>query len=961
MKSKITLLTISLILSVLPFLARPQAGTLDPTFAGDGIAMFSPGSLHETAHDMVILEDSSMIICGVGQNSGIMSGFLMRILPDGTQDMSFGTSGITWISYGAETYAYTMERQEDGKLVVSGLVYTVIPNSEFYIARFLPNGTVDASFNGTGHYITSYGSSEEYCETMIMQPDGKFVLAGRSYTGSFSQLMFTRINNNGTLDLTFGTNGFTLIDASIQDEEISSLGLLENGQIVGVGYGYQGNPLWGEQVFMAKLTSAGQPVSGFGTNGVIIPPIFTDVSAANDLLIDNDSLYITGYMYNASNEWELFVAKLDPNGNAYTDFGNNGMTLLNLNPMNVGIDILKTGDNKLYVCGTTGLGGPGNREFLLARYLPSGELDDDLDGDGYVITPIRPDWDEANALGIAPNGKIVLAGMTSGLNTSGNNDIAMTRYLNDYIPSGLMANFSANPQIACEGQTVQFTDMSFSTDSVVLTWNWWFEGGNPSTSVVQNPTVTYANDGIYDVQLIVYDGIYFDTLLKANYIHVESIPAQPGTPSGPTELCGGYSGTYTVNAITYADAYDWQVTPSNAGTITGTGTSAVFLASTGWTGTASIIARATNQCGNGPWSNAANCQVYHNPLQFQMIGDGAYCEGDPGAEIVLDGSETGVSYELYFNNAPTGTVLPGTGSALSFGFHSTAGLYSVSGYTDHCFEFMVGQVYVHLLLLPPQPAMPNGPEIGCDGQDATYTTQPIAGAEVYIWTLSPEEAGILTPVFDTAHITWNTGFTGKADLSVHVENICGTGPESEVMEIDVFLSPVPAISGSQLVCDETEEMYETADNPGSFYSWEVTGGVITAGPGTHQVTVLWGTPGAGTVTVTEESADGCLTTTEPYNVTIDDCTGLEDDQKNLGIRVYPVPAGNVLNIEFLSGPGLFDRISISNSNGQVLLDQELDRTANSLQVNLSEIPSGLYFITVHQKGAVRVVKSFIRD
>jgi uncharacterized delta-60 repeat protein len=941
---KITSLLLILSATLLfPLKGTPQAGQLDTSFGDEGIVMLSPGSLHETAHDIVILEDSSMIICGVGANAGTMSGFLMRILHDGSQDMSFGTAGITWISYGDETYAYCMERQADGKLVVAGLVYTNLPNSEFYISRFHPDGTPDLSFNSTGHFITAYSNNEENLSAMVMQPDGKFVLAGSTALGSF-QLLFTRVNANGTLDVSFGTNGYTAIDASVQDEIINGLGLMNDGTIIGVGYGYQVDPLWGEQVFMAKLNPNGTPVSGFGTNGVMIPSVFNDVSSANDVVVHNDSIFITGYMYDASNNWQLFISKLNPSGAAYTAFGNNGISFLSLNPLNTGYDLLKTADNKLYVCGTTGLGGTGNRDFLLARYLPDGDLDPDFNSTGYVITPIRADWDEANAVEIQPNGKIVLAGMTSGFSSSGNNDLAMTRYLNDFMPSGLYANFTASSISVCEGAQVQFTDMSFSTDSTVLTWNWAFPGGNPSASTLENPAVTYANDGVYDVRLIVYDGIYIDTLLRQNYISVESIPVQPDAPSGPGNLCGGYLGNYSTNPVVYADNYSWNVNPGAAGTIVGNGTTAVFTASQTWVGTCTIKVRAENQCGNSSWSAETSLQVNHNPVQFDLTGEGNYCEGSEGAELILSGSETGVDYELYLGNDPTGIVMPGTGSPLNFGYFTEQGIYSALGFTGFCSASMVGQIFVNEMPAPGQASQPNGPETGCDGQSATYTTIPLDEADVYIWTLSPEEAGILTPVFETAHITWNPGFTGNATLSVHGENLCGDGPESEPLEISVSTTPTPEILGLQLVCDNFEEKYETANNDGSFYSWEVTGGVIVDGAGTYQVTILWGDPGDGQVSVTETSAQGCSATADTLNVTIEICESVEEISSR-NISIYPNPASDLINVVINnSTDDPVKKILITNSLGQMINEIEINTKTSSESINLSGHPAGVYFV-----------------
>lgn len=66
---KITSLLLILSASLLfPLKGTSQAGQLDASFGDEGIVMLSPGSLHETAQDMVMLEDSTMIICGVGTN-----------------------------------------------------------------------------------------------------------------------------------------------------------------------------------------------------------------------------------------------------------------------------------------------------------------------------------------------------------------------------------------------------------------------------------------------------------------------------------------------------------------------------------------------------------------------------------------------------------------------------------------------------------------------------------------------------------------------------------------------------------------------------------------------------------------------------------------------------------------------------------------------------------------------------
>jgi PKD repeat protein len=85
----------------------------------------------------------------------------------------------------------------------------------------------------------------------------------------------------------------------------------------------------------------------------------------------------------------------------------------------------------------------------------------------------------------------------------------------------LNAGFTATPTDPCEGETVQFTDQSSGN---IVSWNWTFPGGNPSTSNLQNPVVTYPVAGSYDVTLLVSDGTNSDVLTKEDYIQAIPLP-----------------------------------------------------------------------------------------------------------------------------------------------------------------------------------------------------------------------------------------------------------------------------------------------------------------------------------------------------------------------------------------------------------------------------------------------------
>lgn len=79
------------------------------------------------------------------------------------------------------------------------------------------------------------------------------------------------------------------------------------------------------------------------------------------------------------------------------------------------------------------------------------------------------------------------------------------------------ADFSANQQVVCAGQSVDFSDNSYHGQN---SWNWSFTGGSPANSSDPNPTVTYNTPGIYEVSLTVSDGSNNDSETKSAFITV---------------------------------------------------------------------------------------------------------------------------------------------------------------------------------------------------------------------------------------------------------------------------------------------------------------------------------------------------------------------------------------------------------------------------------------------------------
>jgi PKD repeat protein len=132
--------------------------------------------------------------------------------------------------------------------------------------------------------------------------------------------------------------------------------------------------------------------------------------------------------------------------------------------------------------------------------------------------------------------------------------------VNSCIPTASFASSNTN---ICETACIDFTDQSTNNPT---SWNWYFTGGTPDTSTLQNPTgICYNQPGSYDVQLIVSNTGGVDSLTTSGFINVTSCPAPTaGFTTTDTVICVGDC-LYFTNLSTGANTWQWTfsgATPS---------------------------------------------------------------------------------------------------------------------------------------------------------------------------------------------------------------------------------------------------------------------------------------------------------------------------------------------------------------------------------------------------------------
>lgn len=521
------------------------------------------------------------------------------------------------------------------------------------------------------------------------------------------------------------------------------------------------------------------------------------------------------------------------------------------------------------------------------------------------------------------------------------------------------ADFNASDTLICKGSSVDFTDLSIGD---IISYNWVFEGGSPSTSTEQNPAVTYNSTGLYNVSLTISDGNLTETKTKTNYITVYETPAQADMPAGESEICTEESYDYSIPAVEFAQEYEWAIDPEEAGTFDINGNMATLMAAEDWTGSFAIKVRAVNLCGNGDWSDELEGTLYQNALLYNLEGGGGYCLNGEGSEITLSDSDAGIEYELFLGAETTGVIVEGTGSPISFGLFTDEGYYTCKASNGNCIRTMENQVEIFNLYPPDEPSAPTGPETVCSTDTSEYNSDGADGAESYVWELFPENAGSLTPDGLNAFVNWNSEFSGTATISIEGVNNCGPGMSS-TLEIQVLAMPAPVITGEVVICDFQSEDYSVEETSGSTYTWIVTGGNVVLGQGTHTVTIEWGMSGSGTIAVEEQTAESCMGSSETFNVMIDDCTVVDELFTNTGIDVYPNPATNVVHIIFNRPLKDLTEILIMNQFGQLLLSESnlQKKSSDVLILDLSTYVKGIYIIQIRENGNLLASKKLIKN
>lgn len=254
--------------------------------------------------------------------------------------------------------------QPNGKIIVAAGCKTTGSTWDLCVVRYNANGSLDDSFGVAGLAVTDMRGTDDYIAGVVLQADGKIVVAGSctetASSGTGEDFCLMRLSTNGVLDTTFATAGKAFTSIRDFDDTATGVALQADGKIVVTGAcAASTSTNSGVEACVARYTAAGVLDTSFSSDGKLIVRASGVVTPIN--------------VYNQANSVAI------------------------------------SADGKIVIAGSSGYFP--DTSLRIARILGNGTIDNTFSGDGVATINPATGWLFAQALTIQPDGQILVTGL----------------------------------------------------------------------------------------------------------------------------------------------------------------------------------------------------------------------------------------------------------------------------------------------------------------------------------------------------------------------------------------------------------------------------------------------------------------------------------------------------------------------------------------------------------------------
>jgi uncharacterized delta-60 repeat protein len=425
------------------------------------------------AFKVVAQPDGRMLVAGYA-SLGAHELAVTRLNADGTVDRSYGTNrdGTQLLALAPrDNEAFGAALQPDGKLVVVGHVGSIFNIDHMAVARLNADGSLDTTF---ANRVLDIGPGNSSAHAVVVQPDGRILVGGSSRNGTFLAYTVIRLDNDGSLDTTYGVNGVYVATDSHGDGTIAAMALQPDGRLVVVGddggffklqridangsvdtsWGTAGSTVTtnlhgrdvavqpngevvvggdqfvgGRNAFaVMRFTASGAFDPAFGSAGIARAPTATGTGSAIALQPDG-RIALVGQADDIATPETMWIFRFNADGTPDATFGTNGEASAFGRSRNVENSVLLRPDGGFIVAGSF-LHGPGplDDDTAVTAFTSGGAVDTAFNGTGRVLLDLGSRGAFATASVVQPDGKLVMTG-TIGIPGQPDLESFVARYL----------------------------------------------------------------------------------------------------------------------------------------------------------------------------------------------------------------------------------------------------------------------------------------------------------------------------------------------------------------------------------------------------------------------------------------------------------------------------------------------------------------------------------------------------
>ncbi|WP_160139309.1 T9SS type A sorting domain-containing protein [Chryseobacterium sp. c4a] len=328
--------------------AFAQIISKDPNFATNGIYTM-PGnhtwSMVQNPNGEIYFTHNTNTYPGLN----VTESYVKKLTANGIPDTTFGVNGSLQLPH--NSYLNEAKIQSDGKLIVFGFINT----ESLAISRMHPNGQPDPTFGTNGTVVVpNLVPDQNYASYGILIQNDKILVHAIKYIPNIqNRHVIFRLNSDGSLDHTFGDNGYTATQGTPPGRTF-------------VRMDYQSNIICfsSNGGFIQKFNSNGQPLTNFGNNGMVslVDTNGSGYGSTNAVLVDTNNKIL----FSLASEDKLL--RINPDGTLDTTFNYSSNTDSGLNGGSWVQSIVEKG-------GSYYIGGAGNSNNLISKLTQNGSID----------------------------------------------------------------------------------------------------------------------------------------------------------------------------------------------------------------------------------------------------------------------------------------------------------------------------------------------------------------------------------------------------------------------------------------------------------------------------------------------------------------------------------------------------------------------------------------------------------